>query len=505
MLRFILRRIGISFLVLLGASFLMYILTINSGDPLEDLRESNAENREQLMERREDFMGLNDPWYLRYWNWLTGVSKCVVLQCDLGVTRNGVDVGSLLGQAAGSTLRLVTIATLAAIVIGIAFGMLTAIRQYSGFDYTVTFGAFLFYSLPVFWAAVLLKEFGAIRFNDWIAVGTISPVVVVLVAALLGFVAQAILGGDSRRRLITAGGTFAFVAAALFYFNAVDFYRNPAMGPALVAVVGVGAAVLVVSLVTGLANRRVLYAALTTVAVGVISYFALGSVLAEPTWPILIGLFVLAIILASVIGALWGGYSRRQAIFASNVTAVLMSGIIVADIALAHWASFLGLKSRPISTIGSETPNFTGGFWESFLDKGAQLLLPTIILTLISVASYSRYTRSSMLEVMNQDYVRTARSKGLSERAVITKHAFRNALIPITTIVAFDFAGLIGGAVITETVFGWKGMGELFRSGLLHVDPNPVMAFFLVTGIAAVLMNMLADIAYAYLDPRIRR
>jgi len=191
--------------------------------------------------------------------------------------------------------------------------------------------------------------------------------------------------------------------------------------------------------------------------------------------------------------------------FASTVTGIIMSVLIVADIAMAHFSRFLDLKSRPISTIGSETPNFTGGFWESFLDKGAQLLLPTILLTLISVASYSRYTRSSMLEVMGQDYVRTARSKGLSERAVITKHAFRNALIPITTIVAFDFAGLIGGAVITETVFGWKGMGELFKTGLDNVDPNPVMAFFLVTAIAAIFMNMIADIAYAYLDPRIRR
>jgi peptide/nickel transport system permease protein len=175
------------------------------------------------------------------------------------------------------------------------------------------------------------------------------------------------------------------------------------------------------------------------------------------------------------------------------------------DILISHWASFLSIKSRPISTIGSQTPNFTGEFWERTLDVGAQILLPTILLTLVSVATHSRYTRSSMLETLNQDYVRTARSKGLSEREVIVKHAFRNALIPITTIIAFDFAGLIGGAIITEQVFGWKGMGALFQDGLAAVDPAPVMAFFLVTGIAAVLMNLLADIAYAALDPRIRR
>ena len=102
-----------------------------------------------------------------------------------------------------------------------------------------------------------------------------------------------------------------------------------------------------------------------------------------------------------------------------------------------------------------------------------------------------------MLEVMNQDYVRTARAKGLTERTVIVRHAFRNALIPLATIIAFDFGGVIGGAVITETVFGWSGMGKLFIDGPENVDPNPVMAFFLVTGTAIVLFNMIADIVYA--------
>src|SRR5690606_11486120 len=108
------------------------------------------------------------------------------------------------------------------------------------------------------------------------------------------------------------------------------------------------------------------------------------------------------------------------------------------------------------------------------------LLLPTLALILISLATYTRYTRASMLEVLNQDFVRTARAKGLTERLVISRHAFRNGLIPITTLMAFDLGGVIGGAVITETVFGWQGMGALFVKGLNEVDPAPVMAFFLV-------------------------
>ena len=132
------------------------------------------------------------------------------------------------------------------------------------------------------------------------------------------------------------------------------------------------------------------------------------------------------------------------------------------------------------------------------------LLLPTLALILISLASYTRYTRASMLEVLNQDYIRTARAKGLTERTVVMRHAFRNALIPLATIVAFDIGGLLGGAVITETVFQWDAMGRLFQTGLLNSDPNPVMAFFLIVAIIAVVFNIIADLLYAALDPRIR-
>ncbi|WP_324650752.1 ABC transporter permease [Georgenia sp. H159] len=507
MIKFILRRLGISFLVLLGGSLLMFVLTINSGDPLADLRESNAPNRDNLIAQRIANMRLDDPWYERYGAWLAGVGKCVVGSCDLGLNRAGIPVIDLLGSAAAATLRLVILSTLLAIVIGIGVGILTAIRQYSGFDYIVTFFAFMMYSLPIFWAAVLLKEYGAIRFNDWIAEPQMTLWQIALIAAGLAFVIAGSLGGDARRRLLTGGGTFLFVFAALFYFDAVDWFRQPALGVVVVALASLGAALLLVMLSSGLGNKNVLYAALTTVAAGVVGYVVFGNQLDEPTWGTLFALFGLSIVVAVVSGALWGGYSRRMAIWVSVGVATMMSLVVVVDKALASWASYLDSvrNGRPISTIGAETPNYDGTFWQEFLDKGTQLLLPTILLTLVSVASYSRYTRSSMLEVLEQDYVRTARSKGLSERVVITKHAFRNALIPITTIVAFDFANLIGGALLTETVFGWKGMGELFRTGLTQVDPAPVMAFFLVTGTAAVVMNMLADIAYAFLDPRIRR
>jgi peptide/nickel transport system permease protein len=109
-----------------------------------------------------------------------------------------------------------------------------------------------------------------------------------------------------------------------------------------------------------------------------------------------------------------------------------------------------------------------------------------------------------MLEVLNQDYIRTARAKGLTNRTVVVRHALRNALIPLATIVAIDVGAIIGGAVVTESVFEWEGMGRLFVDGLRGFDANRVMAFFVITAIFAVVFNLLADITYAVLDPRIR-
>lgn len=505
MLKYIVRRLGASVLIMWAASLLLYVLVINSGDPLADLREASTENRQTLIDARVRNMNLDMPWYARYWTWLSGVVRCGVLKCDLGTNRTGVEVTQMVSQAAGSTLRLVVLATLLAIVIGIAMGILTAIRQYSGFDYAATFLAFLFFSLPVFWAAVLLKEFGAIRFNNWMAHPSLSIPVAVAIAAVLGLAAQGILGGDARRRLLTGGGTAVFVAVALVYFDATDWFRYPALGPAAIVLIGIGTAVLVTVLISGLGNRRNLYAGLTTVALGLVSYFVLSGVLDDPSWLVLLGLGLVTVVVSGLIGFAWGGYARRQAVWSAIITGFVVALTIVADKAVFAWAAYVDMMPRPIQTIGSQSPNFVGTFWQDFLDKGTQLILPTVVLMLVSLASYSRYTRSSMLEVLEQDYVRTARSKGLSERTVITKHAFRNALIPITTIVAFDFAGLIGGAIITEQVFGWKGMGEMFQTGLKLVDPNPVMAFFLVTGGAAILMNLVADLLYGILDPRIRR
>ena len=125
-------------------------------------------------------------------------------------------------------------------------------------------------------------------------------------------------------------------------------------------------------------------------------------------------------------------------------------------------------------------------------------------LLIISFALYSRYMRATMLDVINTDYVRTARAKGLPEWKVIMGHVFRNALIPIATIAALNFGGLLGGAIITESVFSLDGIGYYFIQKLQNLDLYAVMAYLLITSIGIILFNLIADILYGFLDPRIR-
>jgi len=132
------------------------------------------------------------------------------------------------------------------------------------------------------------------------------------------------------------------------------------------------------------------------------------------------------------------------------------------------------------------------------------LTLPALSIALISIAAYSRFQRASMLEVMHSDYLRTAKAKGLPRKAVIMKHALRNALIPIVTLVALDIASIIGGAIITESIFGWPGVGRLYIGAINAVDYPVIMAVVMVIGIGIVLMNIVADIMYGVLDPRVR-
>jgi peptide/nickel transport system permease protein len=157
-------------------------------------------------------------------------------------------------------------------------------------------------------------------------------------------------------------------------------------------------------------------------------------------------------------------------------------------------------------TIGQNTPGTTGA-WHVFTDSLGHTVLPVLTLTLVTYAGWSRYQRASMLDVLNADYVRFARAKGLAPRRVLYIHALRNALIPVVTVMALDFSTIIGGAVLTEIAFGWHGMGIFLLGGLtgpISPDTNVVQAWLMVAATAVIVFNILADVLYAVLDPRIR-
>jgi peptide/nickel transport system permease protein len=159
-----------------------------------------------------------------------------------------------------------------------------------------------------------------------------------------------------------------------------------------------------------------------------------------------------------------------------------------------NWLPISGIKSLYLSN-----PTF----WNKLLDYARHLVLPVFVSAFGGLAGLSRYTRSNMLEVIRQDYIRTARAKGLSERSVIYKHALRNALMPVITILGLSIPGLIGGSVIFETIFSIPGMGQLFYGSVMARDYPVIMGILFIGAILTLFGNFLADISYAIIDPRI--
>lgn len=508
MIAFIIRRLSAAVLVVLAASFIVYQLAAISKDPLEELRVSNDPNRDQLIATRIRLLQLDIPPILRYFVWLRGVLGYLIGQGSLGTTIEGQEVVRELAVAMTATLTLVTASTILAIILGIAIGMSSALRQYSGYDYTVTFMMFVFYALPVFWLAVLLKSYMAIGFNNFLRTPVIEPLWVVILAIIGGIVAMNVVGGQLKQRIITFLASTALGAALLVYFNISGWFRDPSLGIIGVGIISVGLAVVITLLSTGLKNKRILYISLGMVVVGLALYYPMQWVFYgwQDIW-MFVTFAIIALAVGVLAGWLFGGEDRGPAMRTAAITAFLVGFVIVLDRLFQQWSVFYSnsvINGRPIATSGAHTPNLQGSMWTHMLDSFGHLLLPTMALMLISLAAYTRYSRASLLEVMNQDYVRTARAKGLTERTVVMRHAFRNAMIPIATIIAFDVGGLIGGAIITEQVFSWNGMGGMFLYNLQQMDLNPVMGVFLVTGLVAIVFNLIADFSYAALDPRIR-
>jgi peptide/nickel transport system permease protein len=327
MLLYSIRRMLASVLVLVASSFLVFVLVAQTVDPLQQYRTRQPPPPPQFFEQKRQELGLDQPVLVRYWDWLTGV-----LHGDFGNNINGQPVRPDLFERLGVTARMVIAAMLLAIVLAVVVGVVTAVRRNKPVDYVSTIISYILIALPVFWFAVLLKTFVAIKVNQWV------------------------------------GHTILYTASE---------------------------------------------------------------------------------------------------------------------------------ESPGISLYGTPA--------EIFKDRLQHLVLPTIALAGITYAAWSRFQRASMLDVMSSEYMRFAREKGLPWRKVLVKHGLRNALIPTTTVVALGLGTIFGGAIITETVFNWNGMGRyLTQNGLGQNDLNVVLGWLIVSAFFIVLFNLIADLLYAVLDPRIR-
>ncbi len=396
MLRFILRRLLVAVPLLFFASIITFVMVINIGTPLEiENAQTNPRFSSQALAELKREYGIGQPPLERYVDWVSGFVKG-----DWGENYDSKEIRPLMWQRIQVTVRLLIAASIMSVILGVIVGIIGAIRQYTAFDYFMTFLAFLFFSIPAAVLAGFLKEWGAIKMNPWLRRPSMSTTVLIALAL------------------------FGLVAGFLVMRNRYKYERVRPRSKYLVgAAVGLG------------------------IAVGAIVVFKIG----------------------------WDGNVYR-----------------------------LRNPKPLIPTVGQTTPGLEGDFVDRMQDYFWHMLLPTTALILIGFAGYSRYMRASMLDVMSSDYVRTARAKGISERRVTLLHGVRNALIPLITVVALDFGALLSGAIITETIFGWTGMGSFFRDALKERDPRMLLAFVMVTAISVVIFNLIADIIYAQLDPRIR-
>ena len=189
--------------------------------------------------------------------------------------------------------------------------------------------------------------------------------------------------------------------------------------------------------------------------------------------------------------------------FISFSTPIFIVGIGLQVLFAIYLERWTGIKF--FYTAGMNSADYGDlGFLARMGDTIQHLALPAIAIGLISVAGYARFQRASMLEVLHSDYLRTAKAKGLPRRTIVFKHALRNALIPVVTLISLQVATLIGGAIITESIFGWPGLGQLYVNAIGTLDYPVVMAVVMAIGIGTVIMNLVADVAYGFLDPRVR-
>jgi peptide/nickel transport system permease protein len=233
---------------------------------------------------------------------------------------------------------------------------------------------------------------------------------------------------------------------------------------------------------------------------------SVSGILAQ-RFPATLQLFGSALVVALVLAIFLGTISavRQGSITDYSLTTLSYFGIAMPIFLFGLIAQYIfAVQLHWLPTSGMETLGYVLDPFNAFIDRLQHLILPMCVLALTFVAGWSRYMRSSMIEVVKQDYMRTARAKGVGPVKVLIGHALRNAVIPLITVVALDFGAVAGGATITEGVFAWPGMGLLFIQSLEIRDYPVLLAMLMLGAVFVVSFNLIADILYAVMDPRIR-
>lgn len=223
-------------------------------------------------------------------------------------------------------------------------------------------------------------------------------------------------------------------------------------------------------------------------------------------------LLVTGSVLGAVIGVIVGAWGaiRQYRLSDRVITMLSLLTLSIPSFVLAGLLILVGLRVNMLTETqifqytGETAPIPPSGGLDRLVDRVQHLVLPTLTLALLSIAGFSRYQRNAMLDVLGEDFIRTARAKGLTRRRALFKHGLRTALIPLATLFAYGFSGLVAGAVFVEKIFGWHGMGEWFVLGVSTQDTNVVAAITVFSGAAVLLAGLLSDVFYALLDPRVR-
>ena len=240
-----------------------------------------------------------------------------------------------------------------------------------------------------------------------------------------------------------------------------------------------------------------------------------GHPVSQELWP-RIGVSVRLVLIGSLVGTVTGvvlgawGAVRQYRLSDRMITVLSLIILSIPSFVLAGLLILAALRVNMLTGVrifaytGETSPIPPGGIWDQLVDRARHIVLPSLTLALGAAASFSRYQRNAMLDVLGEDFIRTARAKGLTRRRALFKHGLRTALIPLATLFAYGVSGLVVGAVFVEKIFGWHGMGEWVVQAITSQDTHVVATITLFTGAALLFAGLLSDIIYAVLDPRVR-